>query len=204
MELTGQRSFYLLRIVMTAVELVSTPIGGAVMRGNRSRLLCTAVVLLGLNPSLNAQQVKGPPPAPVPPQIRSAQKVFISNAGGESFETVIDQIVFNGGPDRPYNEFYAAMKDWGHYQIVSSPADADLGLEISWVLSDTGLKLPVLGQLRLIVIDPKTNVPLWSFIEYVRGAILLSNRDKNFDQAMNTIMSRIKQLAEAPAAPQSQ
>jgi hypothetical protein len=136
----------------------------------------------------------------VPAQIGAAQKVFISNAGGESLETVIDETVFNGGPDRPYNEFYAAMKSWGRCELVSSPADADLVLEISWVLSDTGLRLPVLGQLRLVVIDPKTHVTLWNFTEYVRGAILLGNRDKNFDQAMNTVVGRLKSLM-LPSAP---
>jgi hypothetical protein len=143
---------------------------------------------------LSAQQSKGPAPAPVPRQIAAAQKVFISNVGGESFETVIDQTVFNGGPDRPYNQFYAAIKTWGRYEIVSYPTDADLVLEISWVLTDTGLRLPVLGQLRLVVIDPKTHVTLWNFTEYVRGAILLSNRDKNFDQAMNTVVGRMRSL----------
>jgi hypothetical protein len=149
-------------------------------------------------PTLGAQQSKVPlaAPAPVPPQIAAAQKVFISNAGGESLETVIDQVVFNGGPDRPYNEFYAAMKTWGRYQIVSSPADADVVLEISWVLTDTGLRLPVLGQLRLRVVDPKSSITLWNLTEYVRGAILLGNRDKNFEQAMNTIVSRMETLAE--------
>lgn len=148
---------------------------------------------------MSAQQSKGPAPAPVPVQIGAAQKVFISNAGGESFETVIDQTVFNGGPDRPYNEFYAAVKSWGRYEIVSSPADADLVLEISWVLTDTGLKLPVLGQLRLVVVDPKTHVTLWNFTEYVRGAILLGNRDKNFDQEMNTIVGRMRSLTSPPS-----
>ena len=93
-------------------------------------------------------------------------------------------------PDRPYNQFYAAMKDWGRCELVSSPSDADLVLEISWVLSDTGLRLPVLGQLRLVVIDPKTHVTLWNFTEYVRGAVLLGNRDKDFDHAMTTIVNR--------------
>jgi hypothetical protein len=149
---------------------------------------------------LSAQQAKAPlPAAPVPAQIAAAKKVFVSNAGGESFETVIDQTVFDGGPDRPYNQFYAALKAWGRYQIVSSPSDADLVLEISWVLTDTGLRLPVLGQLRLLIIDPKTHVTLWNVTEYVRGAILLGNRDKNFDQAMNTVVGRLKILALTPA-----
>jgi hypothetical protein len=149
--------------------------------------------------TLNAQQSKAPAPAPIPQQIGAAQKVFISNGGGESFESVIEQTVFNGGPDRPYNEFYAAVQSWGRYDLVSSPGDADVVLEISWALTDTGLKLPVLGQLRLQVIDPKTHVTLWSIIEYVRGAILLGNRDKNFDQSMATIVSRLKKLAAPPS-----
>jgi hypothetical protein len=161
--------------------------------------LAIAIAILGLVHVLNAQQSKGPAPGPVPPQIAAAQKVFISNAGGASLETVIDETVFNGGPDRPYNEFYAAMKSWARYEPVSSPADADLVLEISWVLSDTGLRLPVLGQLRLVVIDPKTHITLWNFTEYVRGAILLGNRDKNFDQAMNTVVARLKGLTAPPA-----
>lgn len=162
--------------------------------------LFVIVAMLGLVPALRAQKAKEAGSAPVPAQIVAAQKVFISNAGGESFEGVIDQTVFNGGPDRPYNQFYAAMKSWGRYEVVASPADADLVLEISWVLSDTGLRLPVLGQLRLVIVEPKTHVTLWNFTEHVRGAILLGNRDKNFDQAMNTVVNRLKNLVTGAAA----
>jgi hypothetical protein len=105
------------------------------------------------------------------------------------------------GPDRPYNDFYAAMKTWGRYQIVASPSAADLDLEISWILSDTGLKLPVLGQLRLLITDAKTGATLWTVTEYVRGAILLGNRDKNFDSAMKAVVNRVKLLpSSAPAS----
>jgi hypothetical protein len=163
-------------------------------------VFCLALAILGSAPLLSAQKSKEPEPAPVPVQIAAARKVFISNAGGESFETVIDEIVFNGGPDRPYNQFYAAVKTWGRCELVSSPSDADLVLEISWVLTDTGLRLPVLGQLRLVIIDPKTHVTLWNLTEYVRGALLLGNRDKNFDQAMTTIVNRLKILMVPAAA----
>ena len=164
------------------------------MRAAQLRAFSVAIAVLFFTLLSSAQKSVMPAPAPAPPQIAAAQKIFISNAGGESFETVFDQVVFNGGPDRPYNQFYAAMKNWGQREIVSSPADADLVFEISWVLTDTGLKLPVLGQLRLVIIDPKTHVTLWNFTEYVRGALLLSNRDKNFDQAMNTVVGRVKSL----------
>ena len=169
--------------------------GDAALNATTLRVLCLTVAILAFAFVLRAQQLKGAAPAPVPPQIAENQTVFIANAGGASLDTVIDQTVFDGGPDRPYNDFYAAMKSWGHYQIVSSPASADMVFEISWVLSDTGLKLPVLGQLRLLIIDPKTHVTLWNITEYVRGALLLGNRDKNFVSAMNTVVSRMKLLA---------
>jgi hypothetical protein len=172
--------------------------GEAILSGMKSVIYYITLAILVFAPESYAQQSKAPapPPGPVPEQIGTTKKVFIANGGGESFEAVIDQTVFNGGPDRPYNELYAELNSWGRYTLVSSPSDADLVLEISWALTDTGLKLPVLGQLRLQVIDPKSHVTLWSFIEYVRGAILLGNRDKNFDQSMNTIVSRLKQLTE--------
>ena len=169
--------------------------GDAALNAIKSRVLCLTVAILAFACVLSAQQSKGAAPAPVPPQIAEDRTVFISNAGGASLDTVIDQTVFDGGPDRPYNDFYAAVKSWGHYQIVSSPASADMVFEIGWGLSDTGLKLPFLGQLRLVIIDPKTHVTLWNITEYVRGALLLGNRDKNFVSAMNTVVSRLKLLA---------
>ena len=63
------------------------------------------------------------PPAPIPSAIAVARKVFISNAPGSSLPASF------GGPDRTYNEFYSAIKGWGHYELVAAPSDADLILE---------------------------------------------------------------------------
>lgn len=165
------------------------------MKTARIQPFCIIVAILLSSAIAVGQKSQMPPPAPVPPQVAAARKIFISNAGGESFETVFDQVVFNGGPDRPYNQFYDTMKKWGQREVVSSPSDADLVLEISWVLTDTGLgRLPVLGQLRLVIVDPRTHVTLWTITEYVRGAMLLGNRDKNFDVAMNVIANRAQAL----------
>lgn len=155
---------------------------------------------LGLIAVAEAQQPKGPPPAPIPPQIAAAKKAFIANGGGASFETILEQTVFSGGPDRPYNQLYDAMKSWGRYELVGSPSESDLVFNVRWNLTDTGLKLPVLGELQVEIVDPKTQVTLWAFDEYVRGAILLGNRDKNFDRAMKAIQERMKKLVEAPAS----
>lgn len=62
--------------------------------------------------------------APVPAQILSARKIFVAN-GGDDFNFAAL------GTNRSYNQFYAAMKDRGHFELVSSPADADLVCEVS-------------------------------------------------------------------------
>ena len=45
-----------------------------------------------------------------------------------------------GGSNEPYNRFYAAMKSWGRYELVASPADADWVFEIRFTapLVDSG------------------------------------------------------------------
>ena len=174
----------------------------------RAPSLCLALVILAAMGSVRAQAVNRSAllPAPVPPQIGAAQKVFISNGGGANLDAALYRTVINGGPDRPYDEFYAAMKGWGRYQLVSSPADADVVFRISFRFSDTGLEwifdqkgvTPVLGPLQLAIVDPKTRVALWTIVEYVPAAILLGNRDKNFDQSMNTLVDRLKKLVAPP------
>jgi hypothetical protein len=170
------------------------------MHRPKSSLLFIPLFLLQCFLGANAQEPKLP--APIPSQIAAAQKVFISNHGGDSFKTVIDQTVFSGGPDRPYNQFYAAIRSWGKYEVVSAPSDADLIFQIGWHLTGSEMRLD-LAQLQLVIIDPKTKTELWTLNEFVRGAHLLSNRDKNFDQAMNMLVTRLKKLVQ-PQEPMKQ
>jgi len=177
------------------------------------RAFCLVLLFAACTPALAAQRVRKPviEPAPVPPQIAAAQKVFISNGGGATLNDALGTTVVSGGPDRPYDEFYAAMKGWGRYDIVESPAAADLVFQVSFNLSGTGLehwapngtsftKIAVLGPLRVVILDPRTHVVLWTIVEYVPGAVLLGNRDKNFDQSMDRVIDRLKKLVEPPRA----
>jgi hypothetical protein len=63
------------------------------------------VMLLLVFPSSQAQVTNDVPAAPLPSQIVSAKKVFISNARGEW-----NPYYWSGTPERTYNEFYAAIK----------------------------------------------------------------------------------------------
>ncbi len=75
------------------------------------------------------------PAAPAPPQISTAKTVFIANAGGEDNPS---DSQFSGGPDRAYNQFYAAIKSWGRYELVLTPANADLLLELRFTQPQVG------------------------------------------------------------------
>jgi hypothetical protein len=154
----------------------------------KTAALCLILAVPVLQASvLAAQPAKPVSPAPIPAQIVAAKKVFVSNAGAD--EPFYDDPLFSGGSDRAYNEFYAAAKGLGRYQLVGTPADADLLFEIQFsvprieqkeVRGDTLLSpIPYDPQFRLVIRDPKTNALLWAFTEHAQWALLKANRDKN-------------------------
>lgn len=164
------------------------------------------LVISMLPVSAPAEQPKQSPPAPIPAQILEAKKVFVANAGGD--ELTPDDPLFSGGPDRAYNQFYAAMKIWGRYELVSAPADADLWFEIRFTMPPAArdvFKGDSMGpaafdpQLRLVIRDPKTNAILWGFTQHTAWAILKGNRDKNFDLGMARILADVQRLAQQSA-----
>ena len=129
-------------------------------------------------------------PGPVPPQISSAKKIFIANDVPDAPPPGMSG--YSGGPSRPYDQFYTAVKNWGHYEITATPNDADLVLEIHLIIGHK-----VADQLRLNVRDPKSNVLLWSLDQKINAAVLAGSREKNFNQAMQKLMAQLTQLAGA-------
>lgn len=177
------------------------------------RTICIVVAVIGLMPVLDAQTAKNPVSlAPVPPLIAAAKQVFIANGGGAALDDAMGVTIVKGGPDRAYNQFYAAMQEWGQYKIVSSPSDAGLVMQISFTLGDGGTQFftkntpfsaaltPAMGQVRLVILDPKTQTPLWTIIEYVQAAVLAGNRERNFNSAMNAVVDRLKDLVHRQPA----
>ena len=158
-------------------------------------------------PSWGVQAQSEAGAAPVPPLIISAKKLFISNAGGGC--SSLDKVGFSGGPNRAYNQFYAALKSWGRYELVAAPADADLAFEISFSCPAVGTNV-VRGdsmgttydpQLRLVILDVKTRITLWGITEHLELAASQSKRDKSFDQGMKQLVDDLKSLAAGPPSP---
>lgn len=152
-----------------------------------------------------AQKSSPAPAAPVPAQILSAKKVFIANGGGD--ESRFESPQYTGGPDRLYNEFYVAMKSWGRYELVSTPADADLVFEVSLTLIQVTHPDTLKGgdpaydsQFRLAIRDMQTHTTLWGLTEHAQVAMLQGNRDKNFEQALFGIMFELRRITEPAQA----
>ena len=171
-------------------------------RINRPPISCLAIaVALASMPSWGAQSKGEANTAPVPVAIVSAKRVFISNAGG-GCSPFRDEF-FKGGPNRPYNQFRAALKSWGRYELVPAPADADLALEISFNCPARGMSVhrgesgdsKYEPQLRFVILDVKTRITLWGITKYVEPAILQSNAEKNFDRAVKELVDDLKSLA---------
>lgn len=97
---------------------------------------------------------------------------------------------------------------------AGSPAEADLVFEIGFTNpfieehvsggGGTGLSVssrPVSdSQFRLVIIDPGTRINLWVFTEHIAPALLQGNRDKNFDQALNSLVNDLRNVAGQPVA----
>ncbi len=137
-------------------------------------------------PALQAQTAT----APLPSQIFTAKKVFISNASAD-----FDSTLWSGGPIRPYNEFYAAIRNWGKYELVSTPGEADMVLDIRL----EGTPFPY-AQFRLVLLDPKTHIALWTLSESFVGTGLKNNREKKFDDTLDKLVGDLKALVAQPGA----
>ncbi|MGZ7056605.1 MAG: hypothetical protein ACXVK3_13845 [Candidatus Angelobacter sp.] len=162
------------------------------------------LLVLACAPFGLAQQAPGPPAAaPIPSQIFSAKKVFLSNAVGD---TDISPDHISGGPERAYNQLYAGMKAWGRYDLVSTPADAELIFETDFTAPLSfahAIDHPVpRAQLRLIIRDRQSRAVLWTFLEYLDRQKVSGKwtHDKAFDQTILTLIADVQKLATPAGA----
>ena len=147
--------------------------------------------------TLAAAQAVSQPVPPPPAQIASAHTVFLTN-GGDDPNFPID-------PTQGYNDIYAALKAWGHYQLVTAPDQADLVFQLRGVAPIAGVA-GVNGSVssytspafQLNIRDPKSNVVLWT----ITSPITLAGRNATFARWVSisetNLVSRIKVLAGQP------
>jgi hypothetical protein len=156
----------------------------------RQAIVSLAVCIASLPvPASMAQQ--NSTPAPKPEQILAAKKAFVSNAAEQCAN------FFCGAPDEPYSDFYNGIKMSARYELVMVPADADLVFEIHFI-SYRPNQLP---HLKLVILDPKTRITLWTLDEEVGTAARQSTARKNFEKAMSSLIRDVQMLSLPAAVP---
>jgi len=147
-----------------------------------------------LIPALQAKTRKDILPAPLPEVIVTAHKVFLSNGGGS---------------DLAYDAFYSEMKNWGKYQIVGSPDDAELIVELSYHVEDMGTRVwssvntynnttqvhsrqLTCPQLILTIYDARTKNSLWSTVDHRRLARMEKNREKEMINSADRLVEELR------------
>jgi len=157
---------------------------------------CSTIVLFAAS-SLPAQQA--PPAAPVPAPILSAHTVFLAN-GGMDATSMNEFKALDVSYTEPYDSFYAAVQAWGRYQIVSSPAAADLVLELGVTAPMAACGAPQALQNTVRIYDGKTHFLLWTVTQPVKAANLKGTWRKNIAAAIAEVVSQLKTLAAATPA----
>ncbi|MGA8492835.1 MAG: hypothetical protein WB711_20605 [Terriglobales bacterium] len=158
------------------------------------------ILFLILSLGAFAKSRKDVPQAPLPAVIANAKTVFLTNGGGSNLA---------------YDSFYSGMKQWGKYQIVGSPEEADLIIELNyWVEHDgtdvssftntyTGKTQIVSSeiidpQLKLTIYDAKSKNSLWSAIDHRQLARREKNREKETIKSAERLVDQLKTRIAIP------
>lgn len=167
-------------------------------RFRMSSRIFASLALFALTLQLPAQQGATPPPpqSTVPSQIATARTVFLSNAGA-SHNFPVDATA-------AYNAVYAALQGWGRYQLVDSPAQADLIFSLrdvaptSTVGSGDDTYSYTTPAFQITITDPRSNVTLWTLTSPVMVAGNRSARERWEQISVTNLISRLKVLTGQP------
>ncbi|MGA3101220.1 MAG: hypothetical protein ABSD61_05100 [Terracidiphilus sp.] len=181
------------------------------MRSTCAYLRLAVLVLCAASTGAFAQTSTPAPAGPVPPAIIHAKSIFVSNAGAncDLFPGVFIEgselpHLFTGDQDRPYTEFYAALKANGDYTLATDPSQADLVLELRLWSQQVPLNngpLNTLPMFRLVIYDSKSHYALWTITQSIEPAVLQKNQDRNLDQALSGVLSKFLYIAGKTTAP---
>jgi hypothetical protein len=149
---------------------------------------------------MGADAVSALPAAPVPIQVLSAKKVFLSNLGVDAEATVAFLYIAN--PDAAFNGFFAAMKSLGQYELTATPEESDLILEFRVTAAEqmSGSLIQRLSYLNLNVVDTKSHYVLWT----LRSPLQVTKHiDEDVKVSVGILINSMKSLAATPKPPQS-
>jgi hypothetical protein len=158
------------------------------------RKLATSLCLIVSLSAFGARSRKDVPPAPLPTVVINAKKIFLTNGGGSNLA---------------YDSFYSEMKQWGKYEIVGSPEEADLIIELAYRVEHGGTRVwsstntydgstqvhsaqIIDPLLTLTIFDAKTKNSLWSEVDHRRLARRQKNREKETINSADRLVEDLK------------
>lgn len=137
---------------------------------------------------------KDVPIAPLPTAVSTAKRIFLSNGGGSNLA---------------YDAFHSQMKEWGRFELVGSPDEADLIIELAYRVDRGGTRVwsttntysnttqvhsTQIGdpQLVLTIFDAKTKEQLWAETDHRRLARREKNREKETIKSAERLVADLK------------
>jgi hypothetical protein len=148
--------------------------------------ILAAALALFAAPTLRAQT-----PIPLPAQLSAAHTVFLASAGAPALAAKE-----NLGTATMYSSMFHALSTDQRLQLVPSPAAAELSMEVSILVTSTGMPGTFgVPSLRLAIYDTKTHSLIWTIDEPLEGAFREKTFEHNLDEAANKIAADLESLA---------
>jgi hypothetical protein len=142
------------------------------------------------------------PNGPVPASIASAHNVLLTSVG------ITPRLGLD--PNQLYNDIHQRLEQWGYYQLVSTPQQADLIFQLDEIDPRNGANITPgtdvynrTPSFRIVILDAKTGIPLWT----VTAPIYLTGRKTYahwMDISEEGLITRLKALAHQPVSPEEQ
>ena len=128
-------------------------------------------------------------PVPLPKTMADARTAFLGLGS-----STLSGIKLRGILGATYAGMYRALTARGLYRLLSTPADAELVMEVSFAMIDQHVGGDQL-LLSLAVYDRATRAVLWTFVEPVQGAFREASFFHHIETAAKTIADDLASVA---------
>lgn len=191
--------------------------------GTRSSLFAVGFMFLSLAAAQTQPQSQEQPPAtqsqPQSPQQQKKPEYMTATARLAAAKTVF--LTKTAGSDIPFDVINSSLEGWGRFMLVNSPAKADIIIQVSSPEESGGTsvssstktsretgrpeqswsssrQLPASSDVKLVVLDSKTKVALWTATERAKSAMKKVDRENNLVEAAERLVSRFHDEIEPP------
>jgi hypothetical protein len=154
-------------------------------------------------PAQDKMTRKNIPGAPLPAAVANAKKVFLLNG-----QTTAQYLTKNGNA-LAFDTLYADVKSWGKYELVDSPKDADIVIELQYRPYSEGARSfgvynpsthtvqtrsveEIGADFALVLYEVKSKEQLWSVSDSCGVARRVKNQQKEVIKSIGRLVEALK------------